>query len=272
MPSTLSDIVEHKHREIDALLRMHPPGELEHAARAAPPARPLPEFPTDDPLAIIAEIKRMSPSAGPIRPEGFDPQDLAVRYAQHGASAISCLTDEKFFGGSLADLTAARSACGVPLLRKDFVLHPAQIAQARAAHADAVLLIAECLPDDGLLADLRRAAADLGMSVLLECHDTAQARRLAGLLDSGAISADGLLLGINNRNLSTMTTDLRHGIAMAPILAGRAPLVAESGIRTHADLVRLGEAGFAWALVGEHLMRQPDPGLALAGMLRPGGG
>lgn len=266
MPPTLGDIVGHKKLEVRAL-RASAGEAIERHAERADAVRPWPASGLPEPLAIIAEIKRMSPSAGLIRPDPFDPAAIAGQYADNGASAISCLTDEKFFGGSLEALSCARRACGLPVLRKDFILDPVQVAQARAANADAVLLIAECLPDDGELAALVASARRWGMAVLLECFSEGGVRRLAGLLESGKLAGEGLLLGINNRDLETMRTEPTQGLRLAPLLLGAAPLVAESGIRQRADLDRYADAGFAWALVGEHLMRQPSPGAALAALL-----
>jgi indole-3-glycerol phosphate synthase len=184
----------------------------------------------------------------------FDPVAIARTYEQHGAAAISVLTDVEYFQGSLAYLTAVKAAVGCPVLRKDFILDRYQLLEARAAGADAVLLIAECLPGDRL-ATLHREARALGLHTLVELHD---AEELPRVLDCGAP-----VIGINNRDLRTFTTRLEHTLELLPKIPIDRTVVSESGITTHDDLVRLGSAGARAVLVGESLMRAPDIAAAL---------
>jgi indole-3-glycerol phosphate synthase len=254
MPSVLDRIVETKLREIDAARRAVPEVELERRAAGLPPARDFTRaIRRPGTLTLIAEVKKASPSAGVIRAD-FDPVAIAQTYESHGAAAISVLTDAEFFQGSLAHLSAVRAAVACPVLRKDFVLDRYQLLEARAAGADAVLLIAECLPGDRL-AELYRAATALGLHTLIELHDTEELPRV---LDTGAP-----VVGINNRDLRTFATHLEHTLELLPKIPADRTVVSESGIRTHADLVRLGEAGAKAVLVGESLMRAPDIGAAL---------
>ncbi len=222
--------------------------------------------------AIIAEIKRRSPSAGLIRPEydgdGFDPARIATLYERNGASAISCLTDEKFFGGSMSYIQRIKEVCGLPVLRKDFLIDPWQLWESRAAGADAVLLIAECL-SEGPLVDMLILAQRLGLTVLLEVHSMDNLLRMRPYV--GFPHPSYCLLGINNRDLSRMETDLNHTLRLIDLVDDPAVVVSESGIRTRADLDRLHQVGVYAALVGEHLMRQADPGVALAELLAPSG-
>lgn len=220
-------------------------------------------------FAVIAEIKRQSPSAGFIRPEysdeSFEPESIARRYHRAGASSISCLTNGPYFAGKLSYLPRVRGACPLPVLRKDFIVDPYQVYEARAAGADAVLLIAECL-DDRALVDLHGLAQSLTLDVLLEVHDADQVRRVAGLWGGSRWPA-GTLLGVNNRDLRTMKVDLGTCERAVEMFGRPEIMVAESGIKTFSDLIRLREFGIRIALVGEHLMRDPDPGRALSTML-----
>ena len=206
---------------------------------------------------LIAEFKRRSPSAGEIRP-GATVEEVVRGYAAAGAACLSILTDGPGFGGSLVDLEAARIAVPLPVLRKEFVIDPYQVAEARAHGADAVLLIAECL-DDCQLRGLYRAVLDLGMTPLVELHD---AGNLPRVLDLGAT-----LVGVNNRDLRTMTTDLDTVLRLRERVPDEVVLVAESGIRTRADVERLAAAGINALLVGESLLARPDPGRAAAALL-----
>lgn len=208
--------------------------------------------------AVIAEIKRASPSAGLIRAD-FDPAAHAADYAANGASCLSVLTEPEFFQGEEAHLHAARAACELPVLRKDFIVHPWQVYETRAMGADCILLIAAAL-DDPELVEFSEMALELGLDVLVEVHDGEEfARALA--LDTRC------LLGVNNRDLRSFQVDL----AVAEELAARTPagrsLVAESGIRSAEDIARLARAGIGAFLVGEHLMRAASPGVALAALL-----
>ena len=207
--------------------------------------------------AIIAEIKRASPSAGEIRAD-FDPAWLAGRYGVAGAAALSVLTDRDFFGGDDAYLQQARQASGLPALRKDFTIDPYQVSEARLIGADCVLLIVAALDDATLAACLRRAREE-GMAALVEVHDGAELDR--------ALAAGADLIGVNNRDLHTFETRLATGIELAGRVPDGVTLVAESGIHARADIDRLAAAGFTAFLVGESLMRADDPGAALAGLL-----
>ncbi|HEU4428448.1 MAG TPA: indole-3-glycerol phosphate synthase TrpC [Myxococcota bacterium] len=206
-----------------------------------------------DGVRVIAEIKRKSPSRGEIRAD-FDPVAIARAYTQAGAAAISVLTDAPYFGGSLGGLAAVRAVTPLPLLRKDFVVDPYQIDEARVAGADAILLIVAAL-SPAELAALAKHAASLGLESLVEVHDEAE---LEIALASGAV-----VIGINNRDLRTFQTDLAVTERLAPRAVGRAVVVAESGIFGRADVERLARAGARGYLVGESLMREADVGLAL---------
>ncbi|MDQ2734880.1 MAG: indole-3-glycerol phosphate synthase TrpC [Pseudomonadota bacterium] len=208
--------------------------------------------------AVIAEIKKASPSKGVLR-EDFAPARIAESYDRHGAAALSVLTDEKFFQGSAAYLEAARAASSIPVLRKDFTIDAYQLFEARAMGADAVLLIAAIL-DDAQLADFEATALAIGLAVLVEVHDEPELER--------ALHLKTPLLGINNRNLRTFETSLETTLAMLPRVSGERLVVSESGIHTPADVQRLRGAGVHAFLVGEAFMRAPDPGAALASLVR----
>jgi indole-3-glycerol phosphate synthase len=212
---------------------------------------------------VIAEVKRKSPSAGVIR-EDFDPADIAGRYHSGGAAAISCLTDGHYFGGDLSFIQRIKDRVPLPVLRKDFIIDEYQVWESRAAGADAILLIAECL-SEGQVIDLQILATELGMTTLVEVHSVDNLCRM--LNHVGFPHAGYSLLGINNRDLGSMTTDLAHTFRMLDLVEDPRVLVSESGIRTGEDLGRLRSHGINIALVGEHLMREDDPGEALAGML-----
>ncbi len=205
------------------------------------------------PVRVIAEFKRASPSAGAIRADA-DPVEIAQMYEQAGASAISVLTDKKYFDGRLSFLPRIRKAVAIPLLRKDFVIDPYQITEARAHGADAVLLIVSAL-QDSRLDEFYQCARSLGMRALVEVHDEHEAERAA------AIGAE--IIGVNHRNLKTFEVDLGLTARLAGLLENKHILVGESGIRGPADLKKLGESGAHAVLVGETLMRSPDPGQSL---------
>lgn len=213
---------------------------------------------------VIAEIKRKSPSAGEIR-DDFDLTGIARQYEEAGAAAISCLTDEHFFGGHLGYIQQVRQAVSLPVLRKDFIVDQYQIWEARAAGADAILLIAEVVPEGELL-DMMILARELGMTALVEVHQTENLLKMHRHI--GFPHWGYSLLGINNRNLDTMTTDLSHTVRLTEFIENTSVLVSESGIRSADDLARLRAHGVNIVLVGEHLMRQPSPGDALREMLR----
>ncbi len=206
--------------------------------------------------AVIAEVKKASPSKGVLR-EHFVPRDIAASYAEHGAAALSVLTDERFFQGAAAYLQQARAACALPVLRKDFMVDAYQVFEARALGADCILLIAACL-DDAQMADLEATAASLGMAVLVEVHDAAELERGLRLRTP--------LVGVNNRNLRSFEVDLQTTLDLLPRLPPERLLVTESGILAPADVRRMREAGVHAFLVGEAFMRADDPGLALAGL------
>lgn len=254
--SVLDEILAGKRDEVEAAQRRVPAAEMRRrAASCAEPTRGFrAALASGERPRVIAEIKRRSPSRGEIRP-GFDPLECAKGYAEGGAAALSVLTDERWFGGSLAYLDAVRGAVPQPLLRKDFLIDAYQIDEARVAGADAVLLIARAL-DLATLRALRERAAALGLDALVEVHDEAEVEM--------ALAAGADLVGINNRDLATFTTDLAVSERLAPRLAAAGVMVvAESGIFTYDDVRRLEAAGAHAVLVGEALMREPDVGRAL---------
>jgi indole-3-glycerol phosphate synthase len=271
----LAEIVENTRREVEAAKAKLPLSELELLVAQEEPPRNFFAAVTHQQrnaldVSVIAEVKRRSPSAGLIRPEydgdSFRPEDIAKKYHAAGAAAISCLTDSKYFGGDLSFIRRIKDAVPLPVLRKDFIVDPYQLWEARAAGADAVLLIAECL-HEGEMLDLMILAQQLQLTVLLEVHDMESLLRVRPHV--GFPHRSYSLLGINNRDLATMTVDINHTLRLADLTDDRSILVSESGIRTNRDLARLREQGIRIVLVGEHLMRQPEPGQALAAMLNP---
>ncbi len=229
----------------------------EHAARPRDFIAALRRAPG---AAIIAEIKRRAPSSGPLALE-VDPAAQARAYESGGAACLSVLTDNHFFGGSLQDLAAARQACSLPVLRKDFLLQEIQVFEARAAGADAVLLIAAALAP-ARLESLHRLAAELGMAALVEVHNRAEL--------SQALSVEPRLLGINNRNLATLEVDLQTSLALRPLISDGVLVVAESGIAAGQDIARLRRGGLDAFLVGSSLMRAADPRAAVAALVSAG--
>ena len=252
VPDVLLRIVADKEKEVAERMAATSQAEIERAAAAASPVRDfvgaLCERIGEGRTGLIAEIKRASPSGGLIR-DPFEPAALAKAYADGGAACLSVLTDEPYFQGKREYLEAARAACTLPVLRKDFMIHPWQIFESRAMGADCVLLIMACLSDD-MATELLGIARSLDMAVLVEVHDRKELDRALGL--------NTRLIGINNRNLRTLQTDIATSEELAPLVpADRLP-VAESGIRTPADVRRMAAAGAHCILVGEHLMRQAD--------------
>jgi indole-3-glycerol phosphate synthase len=208
--------------------------------------------------AVIAEVKKASPSKGVLR-EHFVPAEIAASYARHGAACLSVLTDERFFQGHAGFLREARAACPLPALRKDFIVDEYQVLEARAIGADGILLIAACL-DDAQMADLEASASALGLAVLVEVHDGAELER--------ALRLKTPLVGINNRNLRTFEVSLQTTLDLLPSVPGDRLLVTESGILGPSDVRRMRDAGVHAFLVGEAFMRAADPGLALAELFR----
>ncbi len=206
--------------------------------------------------AVIAEIKKASPSKGVLR-EDFQPADIAQSYAEHGATCLSVLTDRQFFQGSVDFLKQARASCQLPVLRKDFIFDSYQIYESRAMGADAILLIAACL-DDAQMKDLEAIAHGLYMAVLVEVHDAAELDR--------ALLLKTPLIGINNRNLQTFEVALDTTLALVGSVPKNRLLITESGIHDRADVLRMRAAGVNAFLVGEAFMRAPDPGLAMSHM------
>ncbi len=204
--------------------------------------------------AVIAEVKKASPSKGVLRPD-FIPADIAQSYAEHGAACLSVLTDRQFFQGEPDYLKQARASCELPVLRKDFMVDPYQVFEARAMGADCILLIAACL-DDAQMRDLEALALGLNMAVLVEVHDQPELER--------ALRLKTPLVGINNRNLKTFEVSLDTTLGMLAQVPAERLLVTESGIATAADVQRLRSAGVQAFLVGEAFMRAADPGAALA--------
>ncbi len=252
MSDILSRIRAYKLDEIAVAKAARPPADVARAARDAPPARPfapaLRSAIAQGRYGLIAEIKKASPSKGLIRAD-FDPAALARAYAAGGATCLSVLTDAPSFQGAPDYLRAARAACGLPVLRKDFLSDPYQVAEARAWGADCILVILASV-DDALARTLMQAAREWGMDALVEVHDEAELARAA------ALGAD--LIGVNNRDLRSFATDLGVTERLADAVPAGALLVAESGLSTPADLARLARAGARAFLIGESLMRQAD--------------
>jgi indole-3-glycerol phosphate synthase len=257
MTDILQQIVASKRREIAAAReRLAEPG-LERRIIGRSPGRDFRGALLKAPgIAVIAEVKKASPSAGVIRAD-FDPVAIAGAYERGGAACLSVLTDAPYFQGSLDDLRTVRAAVGVPVLRKDFILDRYQLLEARYAGADAVLLIAEILPGD-TLRDLLRQANEIGLQALVELYDR---ENLPRALDAGAT-----LVGVNNRDLRTFHTRLEHTLDIAKDVPPGVCLVSESGIRGREDVERLLAAGVRAVLVGETLMRSADPAAALAAL------
>lgn len=251
--SVLDEIVAAKRIEIAERRSQVPESMLQQKLQNASPVRDFfAALAQPGPIRLIAEVKKASPSAGVIR-EDFEPVAIARTYEKHGATCISVLTDQAFFQGKLEYLERVRSSVHLPTLRKDFILDEYQLLEARAAGADAVLLIAECL-DDCNLRKLHNVAIDLGMTPLVELYDP---ENLDRVLEAGAT-----LIGVNNRDLRTFKVDLEHTLRLREHVPDECVMVSESGIRTPEDVQRLEAAGIDAILVGESLMRERDIGAA----------
>lgn len=258
MTTILDKIVASKRQEVESAKRIRPLDDLRTAADKAPPPRDFASaLSSPGTIRLIAEVKKASPSKGVIRAD-FDPVAIARIYEQHGAACLSVLTDKPYFQGDLEYLQAIRQHVNVPLLRKDFIIDSYQLLEARAAGADAVLLIAECL-DDCQLRALHNQTLDLGMTPLVEFYEP---QNLPRVLEAGAH-----LIGVNNRDLRTFQVDLEHSIRLRAQVPAHCLFVAESGIHSRADALRLEAAGVDAMLVGEHLMASPDIGQAVDALL-----
>jgi len=245
----LAEICKTKRSEIEAARSLIAATELQaRLSDVDPPRDFLGALQAAPGIGLIAEVKKASPSAGLIR-EDFDPVEIATLYKSAGAACISCLTDEPYFKGKLEYLTAIRRHVSIPVMRKDFILDRYQVLEARVAGADCILLIAECL-DDCTMRDLYFYASELGMECLVEVYDPENLDRVLKL--------DAPLIGINNRNLKTFVTDLKHSTDLATRVPDSVYLVSESGIRQRSDVEHLLQFGIRGILVGETLMRQND--------------
>jgi indole-3-glycerol phosphate synthase len=260
MSDILQRIVAVKHEEIAAARAMRSLSSLRADAEARRDGRSFEAALRGQVAAgrsaVIAEVKKASPSKGVLR-EVFVPAEIAASYAHHGAACLSVLTDQRFFQGSSAFLQQARAACELPVLRKDFMVDAYQVFEAGAMGADAILLIVACL-DDAQMVDLEATALALGMAVLVEVHDGAELDR--------ALRLQTPLIGINNRNLKTFEVSLDATLELLPHVPADRFLITESGILASADVARMRAAGVHAFLVGEAFMRAPDPGQALAAL------
>ncbi len=257
MPTFLETVVERTQAGLAARMREVPAAELESRLGPVRRGRPFSEALIAEGISLIAEMKRASPSRGPIRPEA-SVSEVVEAYQRAGARAVSVLTESAYFGGSLGDLVEARAACDLPLLRKDFVVDEYQLLEARAAGADAVLLIVAALDPDRLGA-LMGAASGLGMDSLVEVHDEDEVRV--------AVDAGAEVLGINNRDLHSLEVDLETTFRLLADVPAGTVVVAESGITRSEDVENLEKAGVDAILVGEALMRSDDPVRAVRELL-----
>jgi indole-3-glycerol phosphate synthase len=256
----LDEIVRLRREDVASAAALTPRGELERSAGYTRSRRAFGDRMRRADIAVIAEIKKASPSRGVIRAD-FDPVAIARAYERAGAAALSVLTEERFFQGHRDHLEAVRSAVGLPILRKDFLFDPYQVVEARAWGADAVLLIVAIL-SDRQLGEMLAVAEEQGLDALVEVHDEDELERAA--------RAGAKIIGINNRDLRTFVTTLETAERLRPLVPAGAVPVAESGIERPADVARLRRAGFGAFLVGESLMRAPDPGAKLRELLAEG--
>jgi len=261
MSDILNQILRDKALEIVERAELVSLPELSRQVEHLPPTRgfaaAIQEKLDSNKVAVIAEIKKASPSKGIIR-ENFQPADIARAYAANGAACLSVLTDEKYFKGHAEYLKAARAACDIPVLRKDFMIDPYQIYEAREMGADAILLIAAALGDP-MMSDLEQTAIALGLDVLVEVHNEQELER--------ALRLKTPLLGINNRNLRTFETSLETTISMLSMIPDEKIVISESGIHDRNDIQRLRENKVNGFLIGEAFMREQDPGLALSALI-----
>jgi indole-3-glycerol phosphate synthase len=255
--TVLDRIIEARRAAISHRKKTVPETALRFGAKHAKPVRDFAAALSRDSLNIIAELKKASPSAGLIRKD-FDPVALAKGFEGAGAAALSVLTEEEFFQGDLKYMRDARAAVGLPVLRKDFMVDPWQVWEARATDADSFLLIVAAL-GDSLLVELLALGRELGMEPLVEVHSREELTR--------ALSAGARIIGVNNRDLKTLEVRLEISAELIQSIPDECIAVCESGLRAHADLVRLRAAGFDAFLIGEHLMAQPDPAAGLRAIL-----
>jgi len=256
LPSILKRIIDTKHEEVAFRSRERSQAAISAMAVDQPPGRPFAARVSglaSSGYAVIAEIKKASPSAGVIRPN-FRPAEIAVSYQEAGAACLSVLTDQHYFQGCEDYLAEAREACSLPVLRKDFLVHPWQIYESRAIGADCILLIAAALERDQLQ-EFDGLATDIGLDVLVEVHDEAELEN--------ALSTQASLVGVNNRDLHSFTTDLSTSERLRPMIPEARTMVTESGIHTSSDVHRMKQSEIGAFLVGEAFMRAEDPGSAL---------
>jgi indole-3-glycerol phosphate synthase len=259
--TALDRILEARRDEVEHRKWVLPQTALKYGAKAASPLRDFTAALSRDGLNVIAELKPASPSRGVIR-EPFDAPELAKILSQAGAAALSVLTEGEFFNGSLKNLRDARKAVTLPVLRKDFIFDPWQVWEARANDADSFLLIVAAL-EDVLLRELLALGREIGMEPLVEVHTSGELER--------ALTASARIIGVNNRDLKTMTVHVETSLELIEQIPEECIAVSESGIRSHEDLLKLRHAGFDAFLVGEHLMMAPDPSVALGELLgQPG--
>ena len=253
----LGKIVDRKHEEFTTRLKQRSLKDVEELAHAASPARHFAQALHNKRPGVIAEIKKASPSKGIIR-ENFDPAEIAQQYEQAGAACLSVLTDVDFFQGADENIQIARNHCNLPALRKDFLIDPYGVIEARALHADCILLIVACLSDQQL-EEMSKTAFEHNLDVLVEVHDEAELERASKL-------SDRCILGVNNRNLKTFDVDLNTSLRLKKLLGPTRLLVTESGIATPSDVQMMQEHDIHSFLVGESFMKQPRPDHAFSAL------